>query len=184
MASKDQVHKIKELGQSSKAQIELSSIMDSWTLYFHDRNDKNWSIESFISIGPISSWSQFWAIINHVDERNFSKGMFFLMKGSVPPLWENSQNIRGGAYSFCVNQEEGGKSFVKCSIACMLGKISKERENVINGISITPKRNFNVIKIWNKDCVKFKEVDNIHMIVPHSRQDGSVMYTPFIKKKM
>lgn len=158
--------------------------IDSWTLYFHGKNDKNWSIESFIKLGPICSWNQFWSIINCLEEHNFSKGMFFLMRGNIPPLWENSQNIRGGAYSFCVNQEDAGKSFIKCSIACMIGKINKDIGNTINGISITPKRNFNVIKIWNKDCTKFKDIDNIHMIVPHSRNDGSVIYTPFVAKKM
>ena len=48
-----------------------------------------------------------------------------------------------------------------------MGSVVTDNGNIIQGISISPKRVieksqvFNVIKIWNKDCTKFKDIDQI-----------------------
>ena len=63
-------------------------------------------------------------------------------------------------------------------IAAMLGSINSP-DNRINGITISPKRGFNIIKLWNTDAQKFYSPSDIN--IP---SNDEVIYTPFIQKKM
>jgi hypothetical protein len=38
-------------------------------------------------------------------------GMFFLMRNGIPPLWENANNVYGGAYSFRIPKARAGDAF-------------------------------------------------------------------------
>jgi hypothetical protein len=56
-------------------------------------------------------------------------------------------------------------------------------ENQINGISISPKKGFNILKIWNIDSTRFKDPADIHILSKEIKPDD-IMYTPFVQKKM
>jgi len=55
-------------------------------------------------------------------------------------------------------------------------------DNRINGISISPKRGFNIIKVWNTDAQKFHGAGDLHGV--NTVKDGEIIYTPFVQKKM
>lgn len=155
----------------------------SWTLYFHSPEETKWTLNTFINLGSMFTWEQFWTIIEALKSESFADGMFFMMRDPSPPLWENHQNIRGGCYSFRCHKKDAIDIYINYIIACMLGIASLSAENRLNGISISPKRGFNIIKIWNTDAQKFSNPGDI-AIVGNEIKTVDIMYTPFIQKKM
>jgi hypothetical protein len=61
--------------------------------------------------------------------------------------------------------------------------------NQIQGISISPKRiveknqSFNVIKIWNKDSIKYNKGEQL-IRLENIQQCTEIIYTPHIQKKL
>jgi hypothetical protein len=156
----------------------------SWTLYFHSPEETKWTLNTFISLGSMKSWRDFWNIVDTLKVESFSDGMFFLMRDPCPPLWENHQNIRGGCYSFRCQKKDAPDTYLNYVIASMLGQLSSETDNKINGISISPKRGFNIIKVWNSDAQKYKTKSDLSPYVSNIIKESDILYTPFIQKKM
>ena len=48
---------------------------------------------------------------------------------------------------------------------------------------MTPKKGFFVIKIWNKDSTKFNNPDQL-VVLDSSLRPGTIIYTPFVDKRM
>ena len=165
----------------SKMNIDSAIPTGSWTLYFHSPEETKWTLNTFISLGSMKNWREFWAVIDTLKEVSLSDGMFFMMRDPSPPLWESSQNIRGGCYSFRYPKKDAHDIYLNYIIAAMLGSITSP-DNRINGITISPKRGFNIIKLWNTDAQKFNNTSDIDSNL--LSREGDIIYTPFIQKKM
>lgn len=116
-------------------------------------------------------------------EEPFAEGMFFLMRDPIPPLWENHQNIRGGYYSFRCQKRDATESYISYMIAAMTGVLTKMATNQINGLSISPKRGFNIVKIWNQTSVQYNKPSDLVYGV-QGVAEADVIYTPFVQKRM
>jgi hypothetical protein len=167
----------------SKLNLDSEIPTGPWTMYFHSPEETKWTLNTFINLGSMKSWRDFWSVIETLKADSLSDGMFFLMRDPIPPLWENHQNIRGGSYSIRVQKRDAGEVYITYAISAMLANMCKESTNQINGISISPKKGFNIIKIWNIDAVKYKLPTDIHLLCKEIKQDD-VIYTPFVQKKM
>jgi Eukaryotic initiation factor 4E len=169
----------------------------SWTLWFHNPEDSKWSLSSFTKISTISTWEEFWTLVetfNKGHNQNLSKtskestdafgeGMFFFMRDNIPPLWENSANIRGGGYSFRVQRKEAADLYLVYSIAAMINNLSVNPDNKINGVSISPKKNFNIIKIWNTNAQAFNNINDIRLQIKDQKPEEFI-YSAFHEKRM
>ena len=155
----------------------------SWTLYFHSPEETKWTLNTFINLGVMKTWAEFWAVIEAVKQDSLADGMFFMMRDPAPPLWESHHHIRGGCYSFRCQKKDAADVYLNYIIASMLGELAGHPENRINGISISPKRGFNIIKVWNNDAQKFNSPANLETSISTIRE-GDIMYTPFVQKKM
>lgn len=166
------------------SKINLDSLIPTgpWTLYFHSSEETKWTLNTFVSLGSMSKWRDFWTIIDTLKDESLSEGMFFMMRDPCPPLWESHHNIRGGCYSFRCNKKEAADTYINYIIASMLGNISTNADNNINGLSISPKRGFNILKIWNIDAHKYNTPSDLNNLTLLS--DSDMLYTPFIQKKM
>lgn len=155
----------------------------SWTLYFHSPEESKWTLTTFISLGSMKTWKDFWTVTDALGSDAFTEGMFFIMRDPIPPLWENHQNIRGGYYSFRCQKRDANDSYLNYIIAAMTNQLTKNATNQINGISISPKRGFNIVKVWNQTSVQYnKPTDLVYGIAPVIESD--VIYTPFVQKRM
>jgi hypothetical protein len=154
-----------------------------WTLYFHSVEETKWTLNTFIKIGTMTTWSQFWAIMGEVKPDSFAEGMFFMMRDPSPPLWESHYHIRGGCYSFRCHKKNVTDIFLDYVIASMINCASTHSDNFINGLSISPKRGFNIIKVWNSDSHKFHTPADINCTL-NSVQANEIIYTPFVQKNM
>ena len=162
---------------------KINSLIPSgpWTIYFHSPEETKWTLNTFINLGSMKTWHQFWSIMEVLKTESFSEGMFFLMRDPSPPLWESHHHIRGGCYSFRCQKKDAADIYITYVIASMLNVVSSP-ENRINGLSISPKRGFNIIKVWNADAQKFSQPSNLHSI--SNIRESEIIYTPFLQKKM
>lgn len=138
---------------------------DIWSFYFHDPYNIDWSINSFKFICNISNIDDFIKLYITFREIIF-KGMFFIMREHIQPIWEDENNINGGCFSLKIYKENIQEKLFELSALLLgenLGK-TDEISNNINGISISPKKNYYIIRIWIKNnTFAIKQNYNIEM---------------------
>jgi len=155
----------------------------SWTLYFHSPEETKWTMNTFVKLGPMKTWHQFWTMMELLKTDSFSEGMFFMMRDPAPPLWESHHHIRGGCYSFRCQKKDTNDVYLNYIIASMLNGVMVNPENTVNGITISPKRGFNIIKVWNTDAKRFHHPGDLQTSIANIRE-SEVIYTQFVQKKM
>lgn len=126
----------------------------SWTLWYHSVTDKDWTKDSYKKFYVIHNLGDFEILKDSLKKIHLQNCMLFLMKDDILPIWEDPENIDGCSLSF----KFSGKDIVKEWNNIILNTITediflKDIHN-INGLSISPKKEFNIIKIWAKDSVK------------------------------
>jgi len=124
---------------------------DVWSLYFHDPYDMNWEANSYKFITTISSIEDYINVFKSFDEL-WTRGMFFIMREHITPRWEDENNKNGGCFSLKINKEDVLEKLFEISSSILgetLGKNDVISMN-INGISISPKKNYHIIRIWIK----------------------------------
>jgi translation initiation factor 4E len=123
---------------------QCSPIYSPFTLWFHNPNDVNWGLDSYHEILNFTTIEEFWKLHNCIPNTMVSNGMFFLMKQDIEPIWEDPNNMNGGCISFKVDKDSSYKKWEKFIVHLISGSLPEN----INGISISPKKNFNIIKLW------------------------------------
>lgn len=126
-----------------------------WDLYYHLPNDSNWSLSSYNVIAKdIDTVEQVFALNEAINEQTVKYSMLFLMRSGVKPLWEDPKNRLGGCFSFKVINKQVYDIWKKLfySICGESLCINKEHNQLINGITISPKKHFCIIKIWLSNC--------------------------------
>lgn len=128
----------------------------NWVLWFHNPEDNDWSLESYVKVATINSFEIFWQLYNNLNKGNIENGMFFLMREGINPLWEDSKNVNGGCWSFKIFKKNIYDSWIDVSINLVNETLTKELDNsdTITGISLSPKKAFCIVKVWNNDKTK------------------------------
>lgn len=126
--------------------MELSQ---KWILWYHDPNNSDYSLESYIRISEITTVEDFWTIVEAISSEAWNSGMFFLMRDGFRPLWDAPENDKGGAWSKKVDASETFNVFVDCMVHSIAGKFLTKHNDTVVGITLSPKGNFHIIKIWN-----------------------------------
>ena len=136
--------------------IDNFDLKCSWVLWFHKVNDNNWSDESYIKISDIRKYHDILFIIKRIS--NITSGMFFLMKDGIKPVFEDINNINGGYWSIRISKKDSLEFWTKIVYYICIDSITikNEYENNINGISISPKINNCIFKIWNNNFKDMK----------------------------
>jgi hypothetical protein len=136
---------------SKNNEIENYELKYNWVLWFHKVNDSNWTLSSYSKVFEIKTYFDVLFIIKEIE--NISSGMFFLMKEGINPIYEDTHNINGGYWSMRISKKESFDFWQKMIFYMCLDKltINETYEEKINGISISPKINNCIFKIWNSD---------------------------------
>jgi hypothetical protein len=126
-----------------------------WDLYYHLPNDKNWNMLSYKIINKnISLVNDLISLNEGVSEKIVKFCMLFVMRSGIAPMWEDPQNRRGGCFSYKVLNKhvyEIWKTLFYALCGETLCKNVKDAHS-LNGITISPKKNFCIVKIWLSDC--------------------------------
>ena len=146
-----------------------------WNLWFHDPFDQNWGKESYKFLYKIDTIQNFWKITKLIQDKA-DIGMFFLFREYVFPLWDDPLNMDGGALSMKVLKTDAYTCWEDLTVRLVSENLLKEKNlelsETINGLSLSPKKTFCIIKIWLKDNQlanpeKFNVLDKYH---------GKIMY--------
>ncbi len=146
--------------------IQDNYLNDVWCLYFHDPYDMNWENSSYKFITTISSIDDFIQVFKSFNDL-WSRGMFFIMREHITPRWEDDNNKNGGCFSYKINKDELiDKLFdiISLVIGETLG-INDLISHNINGISICPKKNYHIVRIWIKSNINLNK-DNYNFNIP------------------
>jgi Eukaryotic initiation factor 4E len=126
-----------------------------WNYYYHLPNDKTWSLSSYKRIiSEIDSLEKLIAINENITENIIKNCMLFVMKSGITPMWEDTQNRNGGCFSYKVSNKVVVSVWRDLMYSLCGGTLTVDRKHMdlVNGITISPKRGFCIVKIWLKNC--------------------------------
>lgn len=125
-----------------------------WTLWAHLPDDTSWSLSSYKKIMNFGSVEEAITLTKALPDKMIHNCMLFIMREGITPMWEDPRNKDGGSFSYKVSNK-----IVPITWRDLTYKLVGESmvaappvQNAINGITISPKKNFCIIKIWMADC--------------------------------
>ena len=148
----------------------VNKLSNKWTLWYHGINDNNWKLSNYTKILSYNDLETYINLYRTID--NFSAGMFFLMKDKILPLWEVKENKSGGYWSFKITKNKIN-SVWKDICSQIIGNtiLNVDKMIYVNGVSLSPKINNCIIKIWLNKKIDISEfnIDNPDVNVSDSR---------------
>ena len=135
----------------------LTKLPHTYTLWYHNPNEDNWSLDSYHEILTFQTVEEFWIMQKHIKPHMIEYGMFFLMQDGITPVWEDPKNINGGVLSWKVENKIAYHHWTDTVIHFISNNLitNYDTNGIINGVCISPKRNFNIIKIWINKMVDY-----------------------------
>jgi hypothetical protein len=160
-----------------------NSSSGGWTLYFHPAKETRWHMDTYKIVTTVKTFRDLANMFAGLTSSDWARGKFFFCPEGVPPLMENARNIRGGAYSLRVDRATCGEVMQHYILAAVLGRLMADPTNLVSCVRITPRRDFNILQVWNRDSVKFNSPEGI--LQADSRIPSSeVLYKPHVEKKI
>jgi len=147
-------HTTMETATSSSNSETYHNLNDRWTLWAHLPHNTDWSIKSYIPISTFTTVEETIAVTETVPAILVENCMLFMMKEGIKPTWEDPKNRNGGCFSYKVSNKLVYKVWKELTYVVAGSSISKNMNfvNCVTGITISPKKNFCIIKIWMTDC--------------------------------
>jgi hypothetical protein len=156
----------------------------SWTVYFHEPEDKSWTPDSYKRLQGVNSWEELGSLLREIGTHRLVNGMMFSMRGTTSPLWENKANIRGGSYCLKISQKNALEVYQRYLAAAAAGIASNDPSNVIVGVTMSPKKGFCIIKLWNTDARAFHTAQDDIPVLHEEVNLAEVLYRPHTEQKM
>ena len=122
----------------------------SWCLWYHSINDTNWKNNSYKNLYTIRNLYDLKGINDTIEKIHLQNGMFFLMREDIFPTWEDPDNREGCCISFKISGSILKEQWINIMNYVLTEDILKDKSksDYINGISIAPKKEFNIVKLW------------------------------------
>ena len=130
------------------------TLSDKWTLWAHLPHNTDWSMQSYIPIYTFETLEDTIAVIETLPSILVENCMLFMMRCGIKPAWEDPKNRNGGCFSYKVLNKNVAKAWSELTYRIVGGSICNNSSFVksVTGITISPKKNFCIIKIWMTNC--------------------------------
>ena len=138
--------------------VNCTTLSNTYNFYYHNPDNSDWSIESYINLLSFNSIEEFWVLDKFIRKDMVENGMFFIMIDQILPLWEDKHNINGGCISWKVDRKYSYKFWID-SIGHFITQNLGTYTSNINGISISPKKHSSIIKLWFNDEINIYNMD-------------------------
>tara|TARA_A100001015_G_scaffold18095_1_gene21001 strand:- start:8622 stop:9221 length:600 start_codon:yes stop_codon:yes gene_type:complete len=137
----------------------MHELDNNYTLWMHMLYDNDWSINSYKKIYTFNTIENAACLIENLSNEIIEKTMIFLMKNDIKPIWEVEENKKGGCFSYKITTCYIYELWKKMSYILIGNSLIDDNIIVknINGISISPKKNYCIFKIWINDIANFNE---------------------------
>lgn len=149
------------------------SLLDKWNLYYHLPHDKNWALSGYtIIMDSIDTIEKVIALNETIHENIVKNCMLFVMREGITPMWEDPRNRNGGCFSYKVINKAVPEVWRNLFYA-LSGEslcVDDSHNKHINGITISPKKNFCIIKIW-LDTASLQD-PNVIIQIPNLSKQG------------
>jgi hypothetical protein len=138
----------------STLNTEFHNLNNKWNLWSHLPHDPDWTVKSYKKIIQFSNVEETIAIIESLPEGLVKNCMLFIMKDGISPMWEDEKNRNGGCFSYKVSNKNVYEVWRDLSYVLIGESISRNNKFVdsVTGITISPKKNFCIVKIWMTNC--------------------------------
>jgi hypothetical protein len=139
---------------TSAIQPNLHKLYNAWTLWAHLPHDTDWTVKSYKQIYTVESVEGTIALCETIPEKMVTNCMLFVMRKGIQPMWEDPKNQKGGCFSYKIMNKSVPLVW-KNLLYTLVGESltdDKRLRPTINGITISPKKNFCIIKIWLATC--------------------------------
>jgi len=133
---------------------EKHDLSDEWCFWAHLPHDTDWSLNSYKNIYNLKTAEDTIALNEALPPGLVNNCMLFVMRKGITPLWEDPKNREGGCFSYKVSNKTVYECWKNLTYSLVGESLSdnKKLQNDINGITISPKKNFCIIKIWLATC--------------------------------
>jgi hypothetical protein len=144
-------------------------LKQNWVLWFHRVDETSWAPETYQKVYDIETYEDVMFIFREIP--NITSGMFFIMKKGIFPTFEDPENQNGGYWSLRITKKESFDTWQKLLYYLCVDRLTKDERqaDMINGITISPKINNCIFKIWNKDHKAMKmdslrgDIENVNL---------------------
>lgn len=129
------------------------SLNSQWSLWYHSVTDKSWKKNSYKELFTIKDLYGLKTIHDVIMRHHLQNGMFFMMRDDIFPTWEDPDNREGCCISFKVGSDVLKEQWMMIVNQVLGEDILHEMGETteINGISVAPKKEFNIIKLWMRN---------------------------------
>jgi hypothetical protein len=117
-------------------------------------NDTQWNIASYkIIMKHIDNPISLIELKKQINETIVIKSMLFIMRDNIAPMWEDPLNKNGGCFSFKISSSVIHSVWWDFVFLLCGETLMKDPKNMkkVNGLTISPKYEHSIIKIWLKD---------------------------------
>jgi len=124
-----------------------------WTVWVHLPYDTNWTLESYTELCTFGTVGELVALARIMEDL-IKVCMVFIMKEGVNPMWEDRRNINGGGFSYKIQTEHVFQGWRDIIFGVVGGTVADDVYfDHITGVTISPKKNFNIVKIWMSEAL-------------------------------
>ena len=143
--------------------MEDYSLNTKWCLWFHSLNNTSWNKNSYKLLLKLSNIYDLKILNDIILKNHLQNGMFFIMRENIFPTWEDPENRNGSCVSYKIsgNSLHDDWCFMVNNIVTEDILINSKDYNGINGLSISPKKEFNILKIWLRENYENKSIKKI-----------------------
>ena len=144
-----------------------NTLTHKWTLWAHLPQENDWSLKGYKQVCSFKTAEEVIGVTELLPEGLIKNCMLFVMKDGITPMWEDPKNRQGGCFSYKIANKHVAEVWRDLTYVLAGGSISSNAKFVqsVTGITISPKKNFCIIKIWLTNC----DFQNPQVVTPDIR---------------
>jgi hypothetical protein len=164
--------------------IENKKLDNKFTVWFHDANEPEFTMDKFFNITDFENIGEYTMTTQALRDnyKMLLNGMFFIMKNDINPVWTDDANRDGGCISWKIEKYNSLDYWENLLMLFVTNNLPVELNKYnINGISINPKKNCNIIKLWLANDIEGDILNKIDLTDKCLFKDKLKLYKSFKK---
>jgi hypothetical protein len=134
----------------------MHTLNHAWCLWGHLPQNSDWSLSSYVKIHTFNTAEEIIALNETLEASDvlIKYCMLFLSREDIEPTYEDPKNRNGGYFSYKVTNKMVNESWKQFSYSVVGESVSRNAvfNNNITGLTISPKKNFCIIKLFMTNC--------------------------------